>query len=350
VLTEKIAYCHDDLHDIIHLVQDDNSWRFFFSKEKKVFRTDISDELRQIVDLIGALRNAQAIDILAEKLFQPSSLSRNPPRGYELYPCILALARHDSATLDSVLKKCKNGYDPFIVEGYFSKLLPKESFFAIVDEYLEMDKTHINSNQKEYLLEMKTYFSELLAEKNELPPLSKAVMNHPLYKKRQSAIDLNLLILKEQKNIIELNIKTFNAIQKLGELRSVEAVEVLTPYLLLQSKTEFIKPDEKYITLQKYPVAISLAQIGTPSIRGLLKEVAKGKDEPEYIETAYKTMSTILPSAAILGFVDEAIENEKDQEAKKRLEKLYPLLPQQEEIKKRLNEKHETEKKENTRN
>jgi hypothetical protein len=54
---------------------------------------------------------------------------------------------------------------------------------------------------------------------------------------------------------------------------------------------------------------------------------------------AYKVMSAILPSVAILGFVDEAIEDEKAEEAKTRLEKLYPLLPQQEEIQKRFKEK-----------
>jgi len=85
--------------------------------------------------------------------------------------------------------------------------------------------------------------------------------------------------------------------------------------------------DEKYNSIKDYPVAIALAQIGIPSIWGLLNEIAANEHDADYLTVAYKTMTVILPDVAIPGLVNETINKQTDEAAHQRLCKLYPLMP-----------------------
>ena len=330
------VYCTESIHDVVEFVdgESDYSWDTIIIREEIIREKGLAglqmtrpEMLLPNVELLGALRHVDAIPTLAKNLFQPS-FGSVPPRAYVLYPCIAALTRHDSTALESVLAQCKNGYDPFIVEGYFGRFLPKESFLAIIDEYVEKNVTCLDSDQKQRLLEMKALY---LVGKNAilLPPLSDFVLNHPLYLARQSAIADNLAILTEQK---EIDAKTFSAVAKLGELRAVEAVEPLVPILLVKPKTASNDDiDERFDSIKDYPVAIALAQIGIPSIWGLLNEIAANdhdanNHDSEYCEVAYKTMTVILPSVAIPGFVNEVLGKQTEEIAHRRLCKIYPLM------------------------
>jgi hypothetical protein len=291
------AYCIDDIQGIIDFVKRESGYDwgsivFDVIDEEVGLRMARPDELLPHVELLGALRHFDAIGPLAENLFQPS-IGMIPPRAYYRYPCILALVRHDSAALDAILKQCKNGYDPFIAEGYFSRFFPTASFLAIIDEYVNKNETNLDANQKQRLLELKKHFSGyLVGHYASCPlPLSDFVLTHPLYKARQSSIAENLAALREPD-------KALSAVQKLGELRAVEAVASLVPML--------VTPE--YRLNGEYPVAVALAQIGIPSIWGLLDEIAAKDHDDEYLTVAYKTMTEILPAVAIPGFVNETVK------------------------------------------
>ncbi|MDR1384935.1 MAG: hypothetical protein LBJ67_13965 [Planctomycetaceae bacterium] len=111
----------------------------------------------------------------------------------------------------------------------------------------------------------------------------------------------------------------------------MEAVEFLVPMLLVKPDAA-VKPnnekiDEKYEALKEYSAAVALAQIGIPSIWGLLDEIAATNNHDEqYYKIAYQTMTTILPAVAIPGFVNAAIEKHTDEIAQLRLYKMYLLM------------------------
>jgi hypothetical protein len=208
--------------------------------------------------------------------------------------------------------------------------MPHKSSVAIIDEYLA--RQNIQQHKIERLNILK---NEILLRKEEyskpFPLLSEFVLNHPLYKTRQSVIERNVAILKEQKKLTELDETLLDAVKKLGEVRSVEAVEVLTPYLLLKTKPELKLTDKKtnekkFFSLQNCPVAVSLVQIGIPSIWGLLNEIAANHHDEPYYQTAYQTMTAILPDVAIPGFVNELLKTKQDEMSQLRLYNMYPLM------------------------
>ncbi|MDR0609028.1 MAG: hypothetical protein LBG58_02870 [Planctomycetaceae bacterium] len=344
-LYNSVSYDPNDdtvVESLIGVVESEYNWTL-----RSMDNPQNQEDVFHAVEILGSIRCTKSSQPLIKRINCLTRTMGGLPRGFKDAYVAAALVRIADYQCIKIVLEQEEYFSiyPFYSDCFFGSVMPLDSMIAVIDDYLETS-SNLSVSKKEKILNLKQRLlavSHVAPEK--IPSLSDFTLNHQLYKKHQSVIDLNLLILKEQRNIIELNLKTFNAIQKLGELRAVEAVEVLTPYLLLQSTTEVIKPDEKYTALKKYPVAVSLAQIGIPSIRGLLKEIAQGNgDNPGYVEISYKTMSTILPSVAILGFVDEAIENEKSEEAKSRLEKLYPFLPQQDEIDQRIKKRQEQEK------
>jgi len=331
LLSIELTHGSDDIQDVIGHVRraTASDWEQILSWARLEFDLDSGEirirpsELLQHVELLGALRHADAIKPLAENLFQVSTHSV-PPRGCERYPCVLALMRHDSAAFEPILEQCKNGYDSSIVEDFFGKFLSKESFLAVIDNYIEENVTDLDADQKRRLLEIKErglrYGVVTDRSLRSLPPLSDFVLNHPLYKARLSAIKANLAALEENKEIV-------SAVQKLGELRAIEAVKLLVPMLLLKPETlSNNEIDKRYDSIEDYPVAVALAQIGIPSIWGLLDEIVANDHDDQYFEVAYKTMTVILPDVAIPGFVNEVMKKQRNEIARQRLYKLYPLM------------------------
>ena len=187
----------------------------------------------------------------------------------------------------------------------FHALLPYESSMAYIDEYV---KHNADSKAAERLENLKGFITvSQRTTPEELPPLCDFVLNHPLYKARQSTIETNLTILKEQEKIDAFDAKTLSAVQELGRVRSVEAIVPLVPMLLLKpdavARLNNEKIDEQYDAIKDYPVAVVLAQIGIPSIWGLLNEIATGEHiDDNYHEIAYKMMTTILVTVYFLFF------------------------------------------------
>jgi len=338
-----------DKNACLNIIKDREQWTV---KKRTVGKGDF-DELALCAELIGLLRcnDKDCVQVLSEKIMHRPTFTSDTMRGLRVCFISAALYRIGEAAIEPVLDECINKDDSFGSVGMlFDELLPYPSSKVIIEDYIQRRDNDLSSEQRNRLKKLKEglrLISRTTSRKNYgeadpmyMPRISVFVLNHPLYKVRQSSIEDSLTKL-EKADWSKPNNETLKLIDKLGELRSVEAIDVLTPHLLLKTETE-----KQQNGFENLPVAVVLTKIGIPSIWGLLKEIAQSKgDDPAYVETSYKVMSTILPAVAILGFVDEAIEKEKTSEGKARLEKLYPLLPQKDEIDQRIKDRDEQDKK-----
>ncbi|MDR2641318.1 MAG: hypothetical protein LBC74_00825, partial [Planctomycetaceae bacterium] len=215
------------------------------------------------------------------------------------------------------------GETPYYGILTLTPIMPYDSALELIKAYREQNKHDPSIVQGINELERIIDEQKICSRERQLPPLHNFTLNHPLYKAHQSVIKTNLelvqQILKANKNLSlidsEAKTKLFAAIDELAKVRAVEAVEVLAPILLLQADKkdkEVAGLDNKYLSLQKYPVGVALAKIGIPSIWGLLDEIAKRSDNSDqYREIARNVMTTILIEKAIPGFVNETLDKYK---------------------------------------
>jgi hypothetical protein len=312
------------------VISNENNWNI---KEKGTIKK--SDEIYRTVELVGALRinSPLIINALIKTINYPNRLVGGLPRGFSDYFVAASLVRIGNAEIiEQLIKKYaqsgKFGSTP--TSEYFFATMPCESFLAFVTSYIKSNQSILNTEEIDRLNHLTSYIN-LISQKRQprLPPLSDYILSHPLYKSRQSAIEANLSILKDQKKNVLFDTKASVAVTKLGELRSVEAITILVPLLLIKPDTTVKPNDEKieeYEALKEYPVAVVLAQIGIPSIWGLLDEIAVNNHDENYYQTAYQTMTTILPAVTLPGFVHESLKKHTNELAQLRLYKMYPLM------------------------
>jgi hypothetical protein len=321
----------DTLDDCARIIENENAWDVLMDDKLQI---DETDPIRKSTDLLGALRDIEHIPLLVKHVGTTTRSIGGLPKGFKDAFVAAALVRIGSPSIKPVLVEYQEpsgffmGTYPF---KFFQELLPIDSALALINDHIKNSKPELTEEQKKRLLYLvHSLDSYRQNKKSGLPPLSDFVLNHPLYKTRQSAIESNLAVLKDQKKIMLLDAKTFSAITKLGELRAVESVETLVPKLLLKPdssvKSNHEKINEKYNSIKEFPVAITLAEIGIPSIWGLLNEIAANHHDEQYYQTAYQTMTAILPAVAIPGFVNELLKTKQDETFQLRLYKMYPLM------------------------
>jgi hypothetical protein len=343
------------------IIADDTNWdtarNNIFSSDNNVYLT---------VELLGAIRNKDVTEILVSKtnvIPQSGTSLLRRFRDQFYYTALIRIG--DSKSIELLLEKwC---HEPNNIRGislYLEILLVKDSLLPLLDDFIKQPQISSDDFKKQNILDLRTrivsipqnyvinstderttkrkrnktreplQYSEQLSysylPSDILPPLSDFVLNHPLYKARQAEIKTNLEILQKSKKITDLDAELLNAIFKLEEVRAVEAVEFFVPKLLLKLdssiKSQKQTIDTKYVSIKDYPVAVALAEIGIPSIWGLLDEIAKSEDGTEYREIAYQTMTAILPAVAIPGFVNESLKKHTGEIAQLRLYKMYPLM------------------------
>ncbi|MDR2762513.1 MAG: hypothetical protein LBB88_07945, partial [Planctomycetaceae bacterium] len=307
-----------------------------------------ADRLKNTVELLSCMRSKEIIIPMSKFLNYNTTVWTS--RGFKDDIFAAALARisdydcvveplniEDNLTYVSPESKlCK----------LYRSLMPFDSIIVLIEDYIDTRENTMSEKEKKSirvlhrnLLFLKKSFAERSITYSPLPfkPISNYTLNHPLYKARQATIKSNIelaqRILKETKNFTSINSETktklLAAVDELAKVRSVEAIEVITPILLLQSDKEIENLDKKYFSLRKYPVGVALVKIGIPSIWGLLDEIAKhsGNNSDEYRKIASDVMSSILIKKVIPGFVNEQLVKYKDNElAQIRLAKLLPLL------------------------
>jgi len=304
----------DSPQKLIEVISDSEQWDL-----EKRFVIEPDTALYRSAELLGALRlNVREVtDVLIGRLGSLTRLSGGLYRGLSEDFVATSLAR--AGNIEPVLDRILNfggGENTFTL---FYSILPFESIEALIQEQIDTCK---DVKKKENAENFKQRISNWRNTKPEsFPSLGTFVLTHPLYLARQSTITENLAALRENKEVL-------SAVQKLGELRAVEAVEPLVPMLLLkpESRLNELEIGEQLDSIKDYPVAVALAQIGIPSIWGLLNEIAANDHDDQYLEVAYKTMTVILPAVAIPGFVNETIKKQMDELAHLRLSKMYPLM------------------------
>jgi hypothetical protein len=321
----------NSVDDLLEVLKKEKNWDLF-SKEN--FRINQLDDVFLVTELLGAIRSEKSFDILLHVEQYPTMLYVLP-QGFRNRFVAAALIRiiNNGQKINILLHQVVEQKNIDSCMRCLQTLLPLESSLVLIDYFIETEIKESNKNEKNlfglFLLRKRLYLLKNTTL-SPLPKLSDFTLNHPLYKARQSAIELNLTVLKDQKKIIILDTKTLSAIAKLGELRAAEAVETLTPKLLLKPdssvKLNNDKIAEKYDSIKDYPVAVALAEIGIPSLWGLLNEIAANHHDEPYYQTAYQTMTAILPDVAIPGFVNESLKKHTGEIAQLRLYKMYSLM------------------------
>jgi len=319
------AFLGTTLDSCIQTLSDENQWDLTTKKIRGIITAD--DDLYLCTELVGALRDDRIPSVLAlvgKISYLTRNFSLNRQRDFSDNFVAITLVRIGESAIYPLLEVRSKGRGSIFFQGselYFRYALPKESAYAIIDDYIEDNKEVFKAEQVENLNDLKTRLAnKYKIENDQLTPLSQKTRNHPLYLERRLLISENLSVLGEDE-------KVFHATKKLGVLRAVEAVRPLVPLLLLKPETVVNNEiNERFDTIKDYPAAIALAQIGIPSIWGLLEEIAANDHDDTYLEVAYKTMTVILPGVAIPGFVNETIKKQKDKVAQLRLYKLYPLM------------------------
>jgi hypothetical protein len=332
IYSEIYAIDQKTIDQYVSIIENEKNWEFNITIGK--VSIDDSESLFQCVELLGAIRcgDERICTAMANKMDKPPSIFRN--RFWRYFICI-ALIRIDAPAVNAIMTKLSQNPIQEIIT--LPIIMPYDSALALIQTYREQNKHDLKIVENMNKLEERiTYAQKNYSREHYLPKLHDFTLNHPLYQARQTVIKTNIelaqRILKETKNLTSIDSETktklFAAVDELAKVRSVEAVETLTPILLLQTDKELENLDKKYFSLRKYPVGIALVKIGIPSIWGLLDEAAKRSESSgEYNKIACSVMSSILIKKAIPGFVYEKLIKYKDNElARIRLAKLLPLL------------------------
>jgi hypothetical protein len=327
---QELASCSVD--DFISIVNDDSQWTLNAIDDPRV-----KTKIRYAVEILGGIRSQRAVPSLARRINTITNRLGSHPWFEEAFVVAALLCIGDCSDICAFFES-ENliSNSPFYFYLFYDFVMPVESMINYLDFYLEKNQKGISSSKKEKILRLKK--SLLISSTSRyntynyknLPPLSDFVLNHPLYKTRQAEIKTNLKALQKKKKITELDLELLSAVFKLGEVRAEEAIKLLVPNLLLKPdssiKSQERTVDAKYVAIKDYPVAITLAEIGIPSIWGLLNEIAANNHDEHYYQVAYQTMTAILPAVAIPGFVNELLKTKQDEMSQLRLYKMYPLM------------------------
>jgi len=324
--SENASQESNDISIYYRMIASDSNWDMELYKSLAITP---EDDIHKAVELIGALRDVKGAPVLVQRFgTQTSLLVAKLQKSLRRDFIIAALVRIDSPFCEDVFKKFITYPNHPLFTLYLTAMMPADSAIALVEHYERQYEGVEGVTEKRMSLLKERIAANRKIPPAPLPPLSNFVLNHPLYHTRQSAIEANLSVLNKRKKMDSLDTETLSAINKLGELRAIEAVQPLVPLLLLKPQsTDNKEMDEKYSLIKDYPVAVALAQIGIPSIWGMLDEIAAGRHNSHYRSVAYQTMVVILPDVAIPGFVNAAIEKNQDDElAQQRLYQMYPLM------------------------
>jgi hypothetical protein len=318
------------LDDCIKTLENEEAWDVLMRGKIQI---DDHDPIRTVTELLGVMRHTECVTLLVKHIGTITRSVGGLPKGFKDAFVAVALVRIGSPSIEPVLKEYQNPSELFMgmyVTSYFRALLPIESSLAIIDDYISCNLVNLTEEQKERLSYLRKTIESYQNDKRiSVPQPNDFILRHSLYKDRQKVIEEKIMILKSSTNFSKLDNQLLSAIQKLGELRAIDAVDILVPNLLLKHHSDItrnsIATTEKY-KVSDYPVVHALVMIDIPSIVGLLDEIAINNHDEQYYKIAYQTMTTILPAVAIPGFVNESLKKHTGELEQLRLYKMYPLM------------------------
>ena len=274
----------------------------------------------QAVKVLGAMRVADASKIIVPDYFIFNGISPSHSAGFSDLPVGQALAEiglpSASPLLHEVIKYKHVGMFPASI---LTAIMPADAATAFVDAFEHRHASELTVTQRQCLNELKDAIPITVHNgRPRILPLDDALQNYHLIIRRQHMINAAIKVVRQRQDWDLLPSKIREAIDQLGELRSIKAAALLGPYLLVPDPE---RPDSVHL-LDRYPVAPALAKIGLPAVQPLLHQIVLGDQPDQTLRVVTATLVKMMPPRVAVTFVNHAIAKEQNQLAKERLEQL----------------------------